>query len=96
VPPGWKLWVRINPFGRGLAIGLATVAVVTVLAAIRFGYYGTDVTAAYFVGGLMVAAPGAALLGMISSFRWRWWLYVIAVVILTAMAGEYSLAQRGL
>lgn len=44
----------------------------------------------------MVAAPGVGLLGLISSFRWEWWYYVITAVILTPIAGEWVLMQQGL
>jgi hypothetical protein len=53
-----------------------------------------EASAACSVGSAMFAAPAAAVLGHISSFRRHWWFYVIAVVVITPFAGEFVLLQR--
>ncbi|MFK4088476.1 hypothetical protein ACI2LF_30460 [Kribbella sp. NPDC020789] len=91
-PPGWKLYEPTNPFGRGF--GLAYATVVTLFFALYFLIDDMEVSSAYCVGSAMFAAPAAAVLGRISSFRWPWWLYVITVVVITPFAGEFVLLQQ--
>jgi len=67
---------------------------VTLFFALYFLIDDMEVSSAYCVGSAMFAAPAAAVLGRISSFRWPWWLYVITVVVITPFAGEFVLLQQ--